>query len=52
MKSGTGTKFRATNTKSPMKATKVGIIDDDSKPAADPDVYFDTLPEPFNFIDE
>jgi hypothetical protein len=34
------------------KTAKVGNIDEDSKPSSDPDVYFDTLPEPFDFIDE
>lgn len=34
------------------KVGKVGILDEDSKPSTNPDVYLDTLPEPFNFINE
>jgi len=52
MKSGTHTKFGGTNTMMKSRVTKVGQFEDDSKPSANPDVYFDTLPEPFDFIDE
>lgn len=38
--------------KKTFKKTRVGVWEEDSKPAANPDVYFDNLPEPYNFIND
>lgn len=45
---------RGTMTKTGFKKTKhtVGIVEEDSKPSSDPDVYYDRLPKPFNFINK
>ncbi|CAI2381989.1 unnamed protein product [Moneuplotes crassus] len=52
MKSTIKSKLGASRTGKTFKTTKVGIIDEDSKPSSNPVVYFDKLPDPYNFINK